>query len=354
MLIQDLGVAYLPSSMILFYLSAIIGVFKIFFVVHLMLRFLWAGLLGLSYAFPDGVIHEKLFSIGRGLRYQKPEQMALKMEKICSMTFAYPLSLVIIFMGITLILGLLLCVYIWVGVSFFYMYLLFFVSLIAFALFIILGKKGKIRGWYSTTIVSSVAAIYQSNLGKWFSLAYGIIIFGLATPIIYSDTRDFGLFFNESNLNARELEWPAKNLYYESHHDPEKRYGRLFLPSEEIAGDVLRLGLVRYEGDENVVRELKSNFKQQLDSMQWQPLDATVDLYRIYIDDTLVPVGFWKKQRLQTSGQKIFQSLIPIDSMDPGNHRIRVEKLMLRFDLISNRPGILLLEKWAVVDFYKM
>jgi len=65
-LIQDLGVGYLPSSLVLLYLTMIISIFKIFFVVHLALRFIWAGLLGLSFAFPEGVIQEKLFKMGQG------------------------------------------------------------------------------------------------------------------------------------------------------------------------------------------------------------------------------------------------------------------------------------------------
>ncbi len=43
-LIQDLGVGYLPSSLVLLYLTMIISVFKIFFVVHLALRFIWTGM----------------------------------------------------------------------------------------------------------------------------------------------------------------------------------------------------------------------------------------------------------------------------------------------------------------------
>lgn len=354
MLVQDIGVGYIPSSLVLIYLSAIIGVFKIFFVVHLSLRFLWAGLLGLSYAFPEGVIQEKLFKSGRGLDYQKPERMVLRMEKICSMAFAYPLSLVIVFLGITVLLGLLVCIYVWFEMSFFYMYVLLMISVLGVALMFLVGKKNRLKEWYSKTIVSSVSAIYQSNLGKWFSIAYGILIFGLASPIIYADTKDFSLFFNETNLNDRELEWPAKNLYYESHHDPQKRYGRVFLPSEEMDSELLRLGLARYVEDEKILKRIKEEFGQTLESLNWQALDEPADLHRIYIDDQLVSVEFWRKQRLEVSGQKVYQTLIPIESLSSGVHRLRVEKLTLHFDLMSNTPEIKQLENWAVVDFIKL
>ncbi|WP_373395991.1 hypothetical protein V8V91_15465 [Algoriphagus halophilus] len=64
-LIQDLGTGFLPAILILIYSSTIISVFKIFFVVHLILRFVWAGLLGLSYAFPEGVIEKTYLSLGK-------------------------------------------------------------------------------------------------------------------------------------------------------------------------------------------------------------------------------------------------------------------------------------------------
>lgn len=353
MLIQEIGVGYLPSSLVLIYLTTIISVFKIFFVVHLVLRFLWAGLLGLSYAFPQGVIHEKLFKMGRGFNYQSPENMVLRMEKICSMTFAYPISLVIIFVAITMFFGLLICIYIWFEMSFFYIYVIFMATVMVLALILTVGKKNKLKDWYSTTMVSSIAAIYQSNLGKWFSLFYGILIFGMASPIIMTDTKDFTLFFNEINLNEREQEWPAKNLYYENHHDPQKRFGRIFLPSEEIEGDVLRVGLSRYEEDEKLLKQIKSGYSQTLDTLGWHDLEEIPDLHRIYIDDSLIAVDSWRKQRLEVSGQKIFQTIIPIDSLTRGIHQIRVEKLVLHFDFMSNEPEIRLLKNWALVDFIR-
>jgi len=71
-LIQEVGVGSMLSWLVLIYLTAIISVFKIFFVVHLGLRFMWAGLLGLSYAFPKGVIQEKLFKSGRAMIISPP------------------------------------------------------------------------------------------------------------------------------------------------------------------------------------------------------------------------------------------------------------------------------------------
>jgi hypothetical protein len=48
-------------------------------------------------------------------------------------------------------------------------------------------KKTKFKTWYSGTILSSIAAIYQSNLGKWLTLLFGAGIFIMASAIIMAD-----------------------------------------------------------------------------------------------------------------------------------------------------------------------
>ncbi len=81
-------------------------------------------------------------------------------------------------------------------------------------LLMVFNKKSKLKKKYANSIISSVGAIYQSNLGKWFSIFYGLGIFLFSTPLIYNDIRDFSLFFNEINLLENELRWPTKELSY--------------------------------------------------------------------------------------------------------------------------------------------
>ena len=141
MLVQELGLHFLGAMLVLLYLSAVISVFKIFFVVHLILRFIWAGLLGLSYAFPEGVIKENLFKISRDYEYQKPSEMVLAMERICSMTFAYPISIVFMILIFTSYLGFLLIIYVSLDISFFIIYIIFMISVLGFMLLMVFNKK---------------------------------------------------------------------------------------------------------------------------------------------------------------------------------------------------------------------
>lgn len=354
MLVQEVGMAFLGAMLVLLYLSAVISVFKIFFVVHLVLRFIWAGLLGLSYAFPNGVIKEKLFKISRDYNYRKPAQMVLEMERTCSMTFAYPISLVFMILVFTSYLGLLLFVYVLLDISFFIIYLIFMVSLLGFALVMLLGKKSKLKERYVGSIMASVSAIYQSNLGKWFSIWYGFGIFVLSTPLIYNDVRDFSLFFNETNLLENELKWPSKDLSYMEYHDDTRRYPRVFLASEFVDGDLLRLSIARYQGDEKFIEDLKSNFKTELDSLNWHNLEDTPDIYRFIVNDEVLKAGPWRRNRINMTNQKVFETVIPIGHLPSGTHTLKVEKLMVNYNLFSNDPeDIGLREQWDEIDFIK-
>jgi len=354
MLVQEIGLHFLGAMLVLLYLSAVISVFKIFFVVHLILRFIWAGLLGLSYAFPNGVIKENLFKISRDFEYQKPSEMVLSIERICSMTFAYPISLVFMIMVFTSYLGFLLFIYVWLDISFFIIYIIFLISLFGFVLLTVLNKKSKIKKKYSNSIMVSVGAIYQSNLGKWFSIFYGLGIFLFSTPLIYNDVRDFSLFFNETNLLENELRWPTKELSYSEFHNEEKRFPRVFLPNEIINEEFLRLSIARYQGDDKFLKDLKENFKENLDSLGWHKLMDTPDLYRFSVGNEVLKASTWRRNRIQGTNQKVYETTIPIDHLAPGTYTLKVEKLIVSYNLFSNEPEeIRLRDQWDEIDFIK-
>lgn len=353
-LVQEYGLHFLGAMLVLLYLSAIISVFKIFFVVHLVLRFIWAGLLGLSYAFPKGVIKENLFKMSQHYEYQKPSEMVLTMERICSMTFAYPISLVFIILVFTSYLGILLIIYLYLNISFFIIYLISIGSLLIFLVLTLASKKTRWKRKSSKTIMASVGAIYQSNLGKWFSVLYGLGIFILSTPLIFNDVRDFSLFFNETDLLDNELKWPTKELSYTEFHNDNTRYPRAFLSTEIVKGDVLHLGIARYEGDDKFLKDLNSNFKKGLDSLDWHSLKNTPDLYRFYIKEEKLNPSNWRRTRIHVSNQKVYETSFDISHLAPGNYNIMIEKIMVSYGLFSNDPtSIRHRKKWDEISFIK-
>lgn len=352
-LIQDIGTSFLPAILILIYSTTIISVFKIFFVVHLILRFVWAGLLGLSYAFPQGVIEKNLFKTNQGYEYQKPEEMVLKLERICSMTFAFPVSLVITIFIFTFYLGLLVVIYIWLDIPFLFIYLVFMVTLLGFSFFMISSRRTRLKKWYAGTIINSISAIYQSNLGKWFTIFYALFIVAMALPIIVTDIENFDMFNNGRNIGPLEREWPAKYLHFEEYHDPDKRYPRAFIDEEITNDNIIEFSIARFEGDRKIMNEIKNRYSEKLDSLNWKPLEETADLHRIYIDDSLIHNGKWSKVRIPNSSQKIYQATIDLKEISAGEHTIRVEKLMLTYDFFSNDPTFKVLDNWSSFEFIK-
>ncbi len=95
------------SPIIIFQSFIAINIIKIAFSIHLILRGVWTGLIGLSFAYPKGINEEKLKFRGRFLRdlkkAPKPSVAILKLEKICSMIFSFTFMFATMFVGITLL-----------------------------------------------------------------------------------------------------------------------------------------------------------------------------------------------------------------------------------------------------------
>ena len=98
MLTQDFGVFDAISKSL--YIISIISLtsLKIILVAHLVLRGVWTGFVGLSYVLPNGVKYEKLPKNQRSVKFDTPESIVIKIEKICSLLFSF------IFSSITFIL----------------------------------------------------------------------------------------------------------------------------------------------------------------------------------------------------------------------------------------------------------
>ena len=352
-LIQDYGLNYVGALLVLLYLSYVINIFKIFLIVHLCLRFAWAGLLGLSYAFPQGVINEKLFKSAQHFVYAKPAAMALKMERACSMAFAFPLMLSIIFVGITLYLGFLLLVYKTFALNFFAIYLIFLGTALVIAIWGVVDKRSRLKAWLATGFYGSIQAVYQSNLGKWSLFGYLFFIFGLAIPLVANDLKGLSLYYNSANLSAEQLEWPDRSWYFENHKAPTERFPRIMLASETVSGSTVLLSLAYYEEDERHVATINQNHPDGLDTLGWPALNHPADLCQFYLNDSLVTLTGWMPARLGSSSQRAYQCLLDLSSLPAGQHELRAEKLIAWENLFRSGTELRRRENWARLVFSK-
>jgi hypothetical protein len=351
-IIQDWGVNYIGGLLTLMYSSFLLNVFTIFLITHLALRFIWTGLLGVSYAFPQGVIDENLPKTLKGITFGDLNEWTMKLERICSLFFGIPVYLAFIFIPITLFLLLLLAVYRIFDISFFIVYLIFMFSLFGIALTQFFYKKFYKGTPKARNLFSTMGATYISNLGKWKFQVYQILIMMIAIPLVMKDTQNFTMFFQEVSLNDNQLAWPQKNWYFEDQRDPSLRFGRILLPSDKVSGDHLPLRVAYYGEDEKYLELLNGPFSTTLDTLSWQKLSIAPDLYRISIDDSVYQISTWNNVVLDKSNQRVYETYIPIADLSDGFHEINVEKLVMRMEFFSDTEPKLR-KNWANVVFFK-
>lgn len=353
MLVQDYAIEFTGAWVVLLYLSLVINLFKIFFSVHLILRFAWAGLLGLSYAFPDGVINANLFKFGQDTLYKKPNQLVLKLERICSMTFGIPLMFGMIMVIFTIYLGILLFVYHIFNLPFYLIYIFFLISIFGFSIFNIVGKKSAFKSWISNSFYSNINAIYQSNLGKWPVTVYTVCILLMSMPFVAIDTKGFFEYLNATEEGSGE--WVNSIHYFENQRDPERRFPRTSIPSDLVEGNYLPLSIAYYLEDRKRLPQLQQLYAISKDTLQWSDIREETDQFRIFVNDSLIQISpqNWRKVQLGTSGQKAFQCLLDLQQLPPGIHHGRVEKLVAVDIFGYTQTKIRHRKNWARFSFMK-
>jgi hypothetical protein len=327
--IQEVGVPFLGAWILLLYLSSVVSMFKLFFISHLALRMAWAGLLGLSYAFPKGVIKENLFKQSQDLTYATPTQLVLRLERICSMVFAFPVSIGMIVFSISTVLVALLTVQVAFGLDFFTVYMLFIVLIFAFSLYNLLTKNTRFRQRLATRLDATIQSIYQSNLGKWTVIGYVLTLIAISIPLTMLDTQNFRLFFNQAQLPAHQIELPESSFTYESHADPDRRFPRAMVPYEVADGTHLPIRVAFYAEDASFVKQLNSEFPITLDTLNWHAIEKPEHLLRVFVNDSLVSIDHWRTLRTAGSRQAVMQGLMDASALKSGYNDIRIEKLVV-------------------------
>ena len=350
-LIQDYGLEHSPASMVLLYFSLIITVFKIFLVIHLVMRFIWAGMLGITYAFPEGVIKENLFKYSQSVDYPHPNTYLIKLERWCSILYGFPISVAVPIFSISVYLSALLGIYLVFNLDFQVVYLIFMVTMLFLTVFSIAGKTFNLKERIGKSMSGTIGAVYQSNLGKWAFTSFSVVLVAISSPFISQDLNGFGDYHTNINLDDSEYEWPKDKGYFEEYNSDKKRFARVWTSKKTVDSDVLQLYLPRYDRDENAIS--KMNELLETDTIQWSKVKEYQDQFRIYINDSLVQVGKWSKVRAGHTGQMALFGQIPIGQLNPGIHELRVEKLIYLPPFLTTGNELRYRKKWARFEFVK-
>jgi len=349
-LMYEWGFGVVISMLILLYTSAIIAFFKIFFVVHLLMRFAWTSLIGISYAFPNGVNQANIFKYLQGYRYPSPMQLVIKLEKICSILFAFPTVLGIIIFVFPVILFLLGLVLLTIGVSEgFSVFVVFGVLLllfIAYILIIFAFKHSKLATWFATSFASSVSLIYSSNLGKWATNLFIVPIMLAASPFVYADLSNFKQYINNAKFDQ---EWVDKKYYYAPYADEGMWFPRVLLEQETVEGQVLTLSLAFIAQDQKRAEKVARGELPVPDSLGFiSPPEQPTDFVRVWIDSIQFTDLQWETAKMPDSGQKAYRTWLNLAGLPLGAHRLRVDKLIF-FD-----DGEAYIRKnWVALPFVK-
>lgn len=353
-LIQDYGLEHVPATLVLWYFSLIISVFKIFLISHLFLRFMWAGMLGITYAFPEGVLKNKLFKSSQDIEYPHPNEYLLKLERWCSMAYGFPLSVVIPIFFISVYLSLLIAIYLIFQLDFQLVYVTFLLT--GFGLFVgtVVFKKSGIKSFIGKSMTGTIAAVYQSHLGKWTILSLTLALGIVAIPFIISDQKGFSHYQFITNLDEEDYNWPEQSRYFEEYNTNQVRFPRIWTEAKIVASDRLNLYLPRYAREEKDLPRLQPLLAGDFDTLQWGKLEKVEDTYRIFLNDSLVKSEKWIPMASGITGQKALFGSIPITHLASGIHEVRVERLIYvaPFLGIGNEPRHR--KKWARFNFVKI
>jgi len=350
-LIQDYGLEQIPAQLILVYFSLIITVFKIFLVIHLIMRFIWAGMLGITYAFPEGVIKSNLFKFSQSVDYPHPNSYLIKLERWCSMLYGFPISVAVPIFTITVYLMALIGVYLVFNLDFQVVYVIFMLSIITLALSSFLGKSSKLKDNIGKSMSGTIGAVYQSNLGKWAFMSFFLGLIVISAPFISQDLNGFSAYQIQTNLDDKDFEWPNDLGYFEEFNSEKKRFARIWTPYKRVNQEVLELYLPLYIREENSIPKINSLLPS--DSIPWGKVDSYHGQFRIFLNDSLVNVNKWTTVQAGHTGQSAFMGQIPIDHLTSGIHEVRVEKLTYLAPFLGAGNVLRHRKKWARFEFIK-
>lgn len=353
-LIQDYGLEHLPATLVLWYFSIIISVFKIFLITHLFLRFMWAGMLGITYAFPEGVLKNKLFKNSQYIEYPHPNEYLLKLERWCSMAYGFPLSVVIPIFFISVYLSLLIAIYLIFQLDFQIVYITFILTSVGLLVGTVLFKKSGIKSFIGKSMTGTIAAVYQSHLGKWTILACTLALGIVAIPFIISDQKGFSHYQLVTNLDEEHYNWPEQSRYFEEYNTNQARFPRIWTEAKIVTSDRLNLYIPRYARDERDLPRLQKLIAGDFDTLKWGKLEKVEDTYQIFLNDSLVKSEKWTPMASGITGQKALLGSIPLAHLASGVHEVRVERLIYvaPFLGLGNEPRQR--KRWARFVFVKI
>ncbi len=343
------------------------------FMVHLLLRSIWVALVGLSYVYKNGVDVSRL-KMGESynrliFKDAQYTRNIVRLEEICSTTFAVSFLLFMLLLGGCFFLG--------VVVALLAAWLYFFpdraeqlttldpilglIGGIYVLDFLTLGLLKRIPYFskfympiYRVMSWLTLSPLYRkiyyglvSNHAKWKSVL-AILIFMSVTVLLYSG---FRLESNPADALTLRLPDSAEQLMYPGHYSNwagDKPSGLIQIPSDVIESNVLSVFVVHKSSYEDRYIKPSCSYDSRQDSIGHDTLvmDCLSRFYNLQLDGEPVEAEylFTRKQKPYQVG---LQTYLDITHLEKGLHNLEL------YFQIKEEGDSVRSKRAARVEFYK-
>lgn len=357
MLIQDYGLYQRIGKSLFSVLILILSGLKIVLIIHLILRGIWTGLIGLSYVFPDGIKREKLKGTDRNIEFRKPVEFVIRIERICSILFSFIFSIIsFVLTFIVFYIPIILLFIIGLDPAFIRIFTLVLgigialVVLISLAFFKKLDNS-EFKKRYIGSLANSVLMIYSTNFGvlRAWSIAAAFILISLFLSLSEISGFDFENDEQRPGTVSGEKAVKLNNEHYAKARDGDLRISRAMIDRFDVDDDRLELfiaiykddryTLERIEGDSTLIRQ----YHEKLDG----GIEGVQSLYRMTVDGDPVSGTKWYTVDDPYNGQRGLMTRVPIESLENGHHELRLDK----FYWSVKKGKLMFIENWDVIPF---
>ncbi len=355
MLVQDFAVFDAISLISYNATICILTALKLVLVLHLIMRGIWTGMVGISYVFPEGVKKENLREREKNIGCERPEVFVIRLEKICSLLFSFIFTSVIFVLGFFL-LNFVIIVLFLTGldiklVNNIMLYILIpsvYVFSILYAIFSKKIQKTEFAQRLSKLSPGQNILIFVTNIGRLKTFVMFGIFFLIILGISWSGFDDFS-FRNRDNVWYFQKADVTKlnSDHYRDIRIEKRRINKTAVNSFNIESKTLELFIAAYKEDHFTLKQINKDpdLKKMFRLTDSNP--GIIDLYNITIDGKALPGHRWYSIEYPETGQKGFLASIEISSLDPGPHVIRINKIFCKIRTLEMKW----VYDWDVVPF---
>ena len=355
MLIQDFGANAFLSSVQYGMMIVIITSLQVLFMGHLTLRGFWAGLVGLSYVFPNGIKKDSLDKELQNCTFKKPVDLVIAVERICSLIFSFAFIIILFLIKLIVMYAVLIA-------GFILLYSLKLNSkettivqlslvILATVVFIMFQrqKKKRLVKNPASSLTSNLIYTFTTNVSKKTMVLFLLVFTIITIPLSYSSISKFRFDVQDGLRNSKSgLTYVDENNYLNKRENG-LRIQRAAVGSFLVDKDYLELYISSYKSDEILIRDIQENYdkyKTIMPEIEANELNQT-GIYKIFIDDEHIFVNDWLLKKDTEHSQKFLTTYIPVDSLSNGIHTLTVRRV--RWD--RKKKDFELIENWASIPF---